>query len=171
MYCGYCGAPNTEGTQYCTSCGKPLAATTKSASAPPIPTAPPKKKLGKVTKIVICFGAVFIILASILSSPSKEEQDKKERAAISAVRQQWFPTTRFVLLHPDTKSVSWFAVKDPIECTYGHPERKNCWKVIHTINVMPGTEVKEIKSEFLIDMDTKQTQANNTEASTLWERQ
>ena len=73
------------------------------------------------------------------------------------------------MLNPDWDSAAWSAFGDPIECTYGHPERKNCWKIIYRITVMPNADSKAIECEWLVDMDSMQYQALNTEARAMFD--
>jgi hypothetical protein len=127
---------------------------------------------GCLVIVAIFVGLIIIGVVSDKNQPSNSVHDSAnpEWAAISAIRQRYKPSTRLLMLNPDVDSANWLAYKDPFdECTYVHAEHANCWKVIYTINVMPGAESKEIKCKWLINMDTMEHQALDTETRTMFD--
>jgi hypothetical protein len=102
-------------------------------------------------------------------SPEEVKVSEHEtQAAISAIQQRYEPSYRLLALNPDTQGSRWSALKNPAECDY--PEHKNCWKVIYRASVMPEAESEDINCEWLVDMDTMQTQPINTEARTMFQQ-
>jgi hypothetical protein len=169
MFCTHCGTPNPNEANFCNGCGTSFVALPTATPTPQAVVASPRRKYTAVIALAITALVTIIFLASGNGPKSTNDaKSNEDQAAISAIQQRYSPSVQLLLLHPDTESGEWFAFHGPVECTYGHPERQNCWKVTYTVNVMPDAESKKIECEWLIDMDTMTTQATNTEARTMF---
>jgi hypothetical protein len=154
MPCIECGTEASDNARFCRKCGAQLV---------------PQKSLGEA---ILLLGGVALVVALILIYNQKQErsrgEDQRKPAVIAAIRQRYSPSNQLLALSPDLRSANWSAHKSPTECTHWHPKRENCWMVFYRVNVMPGSDVKEIKCEWLIDMDTMEEQPENTEARTMF---
>jgi predicted nucleic acid-binding Zn ribbon protein len=156
MFCNFCGVSIPNGGKFCPQCGKSQVVVEN----------PPKKK---INVWLVLAGVFVLVLAVAIGSESDQQTAQDKSQAIAAIQQRYAPSDRLMILNPGDDGY-WDAFQNPVECTYGHDERKRCWKVWFRVTVMPQAESKSIKCEWLINLDTMQVQATNVEAQTMFVR-
>jgi hypothetical protein len=68
MRCAYCGAPVTQGTQFCGQCGRPTGGVSVTASAPVAPDASGRRRGVRLAPAVAGFVVVGLCLCGVLAA-------------------------------------------------------------------------------------------------------
>jgi hypothetical protein len=167
MLCTQCGTAGSDNARFCVKCGRGLgdASAPNQARLPATAQLVPQKSLGEAI-LFLCGVALVLALVWIYAQKQVEKREENQRkpAVIAAIRQRYSPSTQLLALSPDLSGAIWSAHKNPAECARWHSGATNCWVVFYRINVMPGSEAKQIECEWLISMDTMEDEPENTEA-------
>lgn len=119
-------------------------------------------------KFLLWIGGILVALAILGTlAPKSPEDSKNEDAAIAIIKQSYSPSLELASWNPDFTDASWLAVTDGgVYC--GYDNGRNCYVVVLDVDVIPEGEKRTITAKWLVDLISKKSAPNNTEARTLF---